>query len=191
MCGLGGWALTGLVGATTPVVVATQPFAAGHVIGPEDVRVVELEGTPQIASVSSVDQVVGKVAAAPVSQGEALTADVASVAVNPDRPIIGISVKASGIPALGLQIGDQVMVSAGGNSGGGQPPAAGATTAPAGGAGASAAGWNGTITAVGAPREDGTRTVDVKMAAADAAAAAKASGSGDAVVVLLRRGDGK
>lgn len=182
LCGLGGAALGSLGGASTPVVVATTGFSAGHVIAAQDVRVEQLEGTPQLTAVSSTDQVIGKVATAPVAAGGVLTPAITQHAPVVNGAVVGISVKPSGLPVRGLSAGDRVQIFAGGNAAG--APAAAQQpqvkdAAPAQGP------WSGSVLAVGEVREDGTRSIDVQMSRPqDAAAAARVAGGGEAVIVV-------
>lgn len=183
VCGLAGAAVLNASGESTPVVVATTGWAAGHVIGAGDVRVVSLDGHPEIASVSSAQEVIGRVSAAVVSPGTALTATMVAAQLQSNGAIVGISLKPSGMPVRGLQAGDEVQIFRGGDPAGGASPAQPAQKTANGP-------WTGTVTAVGAVREDGTRSVDVEMPAAMAAGAATAAGDGSAVIVLTHRGGG-
>ncbi len=60
----------------SPVLVAASDLSAGHVLTPEDVRVVELAGAEGLSTVSDPAQVVGSVLALPVAEGGLLSQEI-------------------------------------------------------------------------------------------------------------------
>lgn len=170
-------------GEGTPVVVTKTAQEAGHVLTEQDLTVVTLEGDSPIASISSTDQAIGKVLGASVAANTALTPDMVAKSPLKGGSLIGVSVKPSGMPASGLQVGDTVYIS---------PGAGSAKTATAAAAKpAQPSSWAGTVNTVGAVREDGSRTVDVEIPTANAAAVAAVAGDGNAVLILTSPTVGK
>ena len=96
-----------------PVLVVARPVAAGQVIAPQDLRVVEVSAAPGAATVAASrrSQVVGKAAATTLVPGAVLSpAQVgAASGLGAGEAVIGVPLKAGQAPS-GLRAGTRVQV---------------------------------------------------------------------------------
>lgn len=113
--------LAGLLGAyvfsavsdTLSVAVAAHDIAPGEVIGPDDIRIVEMGRTADLRAVQSHQQdlIVGRAARGPIPEGTVLNAglfvDSADV-VPAGKVVVGASFAAGAVPTRSLRAGDAV-----------------------------------------------------------------------------------
>lgn len=176
--GLGGGWLAAQGHDTQPVTVAAAALPAGHTISAADLRTVQVAGDVGFPVTADPSTLVGKVASTTVAPGTVMADTMASGVPGPagGQSIIGVPLKPGQYPAIGVQSGDGVSLVRG-SAAQGEPAQKGAPQA-----------WAGIVTNVSEPTDDGVRTVDVALTAAQAPAAAAATTSGTVVLVLTARG---
>lgn len=175
---LGGWLFASLylsAGDRVDVLALASSVGRYEVIERSDLRVVSISADTDISTVaaSSLDDLVGRVAATDLSQGS-LLADGALVAdgerlVQTDEAVVGVLVKPGDSPTTELRRGASVSVVV--------RPAAGTT-----GAVSEVAGW---IVDVGSAASNGDRTIEVVVARDSAAGVSAAAADRRVTIVAL------
>lgn len=174
--GLGGWWLMSQGQEAQPVMVAATNLPAGHTITHADLTPVQVVGQAPFAATSDASALVGKVTGTQIPANSVISPAMVGTAPNPGEGtvVIGVPVKSTQMPALGLQPADAVSIVAG------SAPGTAATAKPAS--------WPGRVVTLGEPNADGVRVVDVAVVAAAAPAAASATTTGTAVLTFTSRG---
>jgi len=102
------------LGDRTEVLVATRAIASGSVIGRSDLAVARVAGDRGVRAVpaTSLDRVVGRVAAGAIPRGSLVNPDAVSDAptMNTDEAIVGVAVRSGQAPMMQLTPGLSVMV---------------------------------------------------------------------------------
>jgi Flp pilus assembly protein CpaB len=163
---------------TTPVLVVTQPVAAGQVITANDVRVADLRLEPGVEAVRA-DQAaaaVGRTAAVPLTPGSLLAPSQIGPPAFPSRgeAVVAVSVR---LPPAGLTAGSQVLVLMTPSA-----PAGDQLPVPL------VPSVQATVVQVGQPDSTGTRTVSLLVRDADAEAVASAAAVGTVSLVVTAVG---
>lgn len=113
LAGLLGAYVFSVVSDTLSVAVAANDIAPGEVIGPEDIRVVEMGRTSELRALQSNQQdlIIGLAARGPIPEGTVLNTGlfVASDEVIPaGKVVVGAAFEAGAIPTRSLKAGDDV-----------------------------------------------------------------------------------
>ena len=96
------------------ILVAARPIDAGAVLAAEDVRAVEVSGTPAFRSTSpdQLSSIVGRVATGPIAQGSVVTVE--QFRVRQSAPegsaLLAVVLEPGALPTPDLRFGDQVDV---------------------------------------------------------------------------------
>lgn len=176
LCALAAAYLANRAGTPVPTLVVKNDVAAGEKITRQDLGVVQLTGANGLDTLrpADADRLVGKRAAGPIPAGSLANPNsvVAALAPRAGDNLVGIGLKPGQMPSSGLRAGDQVraVVTAGGQAVSGAEPGTS---------------WNAWVMAVGAPDQDGRRTVDLSISTADAPAVAAAAGAGTVSLILV------
>lgn len=164
-----------------PVLLVTQPVAAGSVITSADIGTTTIVAGPgvQVIPARQLSQVVGLVAATSLSPGTLLSASevTSRQAPGPGQVLVPVPLKPSSLPASGLAPGDQVLAVPTPASGSGSA-AAPALTAPV----------PAVVQAVNANTDaDGLDVVDLLVASGNGPALAEQAAAGQIALVVTRR----
>lgn len=157
LSGLGGWWVINGADNTHPVVMVARDIRAGQPITADQLTVTRIHGGEGLATLSNLDQAVGKRAVSDLSGGTLLNPStvVDELAVGPGYSTVTIALKHGSTPASGLRAGQQVRI----------VTQLTANAAP----NAKAEAWKGNIVAVGSQGDDQMTVVDVSTTSADAA----------------------
>jgi hypothetical protein len=111
---LGAFWLAGAAGDRVPVLAVARDVPFGEPLTAADLRVVEVAAGAEVSTVPAdrLDDVVGRVAAAPLAPGALLTEDVLTVAGPPGAGelLIGVAVPSGRMPAGPLTVGESVLI---------------------------------------------------------------------------------
>jgi hypothetical protein len=106
--------LVGAAGDRVPVLAVARNVPFGEPLTEADLRIVEVAADAEVATVPAdrLDDVLGRVAAAPLAPGALLTQDVLAVAGPPGvgELLIGVAVPAGRMPAGRLAVGESVLI---------------------------------------------------------------------------------
>lgn len=111
---LGAWVFTAS-SERVSVMVAARDIDPGEVIGPDDLRVVEMGATGQVRAVqpSQQDLIVGRAARGPIPAGTVLNTDLfvdQGQTIPTGMAVVGASLEAGASPTSDLRAGDRVDV---------------------------------------------------------------------------------
>jgi hypothetical protein len=133
--GLGGLVLFSRYNQRVPAVVVAAPVAHGQIIERSDLAVAEVAIDGGVASIRSIDQVAGRLAAHDLAPGELITtADLTTDdrLVSADESVIGLLLEPGQYPTTRLAVGDRVDVFAPGSDAAAAASGSGFTARPAG-----------------------------------------------------------
>lgn len=184
LCGLLGWWFTSRGAATHTVLVAASDIQAGKAVKVSQLSTTEIAGGGGASTMPAeqLQNTAGLLASSNIPEGAVLSPDMFVNKVTPDggMSIVGVSVKPSQMPALGLRPGDTVSVviahspQASGQSGQ-QADASALRTGQT---------WRAEVASVGEPGDDGARTIDVTLNSEAARELLAAGGSGRLAIAL-------
>lgn len=176
VAGLSGAWLANQGGQTAAVVALKEPIRAGERVTAEQLGSVNLPVGTGLDTIAAEDlsSLVGKYANTNLPKGALVAPSQLQDGLYPPagQSVVGVALKPTQMPARGLIPGDKIRLVVGDNAIGGVR------------ADKSGTAWDGTVIAVGAATDDGTTTVDVQVATADAGGLAAASGGGNLAVIL-------
>lgn len=95
------------------VLVAARDIEEGQPISADDFRTVQIAaaaGDIEVLAPSSIDELVGRVAAGPIGQGSMIHPDQFALAYGEQRILVGAALGPDQYPAGGLRAGDQVRI---------------------------------------------------------------------------------
>lgn len=184
LCGLFGWWFTSRGAQTQTVLVAAADIEAGKPVTIKQLSTTEIAGGSGTETMPSeqLQNTPGLLATSNIPEGTVLSPAMFVNKVTPDggMSIVGVSVKPSQMPALGLRPGDTVsVVIAHSPQSGGQSGQPGEDTALTTGKT-----WRATVASVGEPGDDGARTIDVTLNSDSARELIAAGGSGRLAIAL-------
>jgi hypothetical protein len=166
-------------GDRTPVLVVVQDVAAGQPLSAADLAVARIAKDPHLHPVlaSARTTVVGERATTAIKAGTLLTSSMLGPDTAPaaGTAIVPVPLKPSQLPARPLQPGDRLLV---------VPAADASTGAPA----AQANPVTGAVAEIGAPTDDGTVVVDLRVPEGQASQLAQLAAGGHVAVVVLPGG---
>jgi hypothetical protein len=164
-----------------PVLLVTQAVPAGAVITASDIGTTTIAAGPNVKVIPARQeaQVIGLVAATPLSPGTLLAASelTSRLAPGPGQELVPVPLKPSSLPASGLEPGDQVLAVPTSASGSGTS-AAPALTSPV----------PAVVQAVNtATNSDGLDVVDLLVSAGNGPALAQQAAAGQIALVVTHR----
>jgi hypothetical protein len=165
-----------------PVVMVTAAVPVGAVITSSDLGTTTVAAGPgvQVVPARELSQVVGLVAATSLRPGTLLAPSevTGKLSPAPGQDLVPVAVKPSGLPASGLQPGDQVLVVATPAAGGSASGAAPVLLRPV----------PAVVEAVDAvPDQDGSDVVDLLVTSADGPDVAEQAATGQIALVVTSR----
>lgn len=186
--GLGGAYLASQGGQSHEIVVLRSNVDAGEKITRADLATRSVSSSSQIPGISAnnMGAVVDRYATGNLPAGTVLVPGMASSTFSPTtgQSVIGISVKTSQRPAVGLQAGQRVRLVMGSPGAGGGASAGGGQPDQLPGGITVGQSWPAQIVAIGRPNDDQTVTVDVTVGTDTATQIATAASTGGVSIVL-------
>lgn len=171
---LGAYGLADRIQDTRQVLVLATDITAGHALTSADIAATAINPDTQAATIdaASVDELIGRYLRTDLGAGTVLDHDMLSSTANPNKTssVVGVGVKPTQMPAIGLAAGDHIRVVA-------TPGEQGQPTR-------NPASYTAVVVALGAPNDEGTITVDLSVPRSQAAGVAALAGTGNVALVL-------
>ncbi len=173
------WEVYGVAGHQTPVLVMTRDVPIGQQLQAQDLRTVAMGIDPAVHSLKAADKstVIGKRAAVDLRAGSLLAPNQVAdtLTPGPNQAVVPLALKASQLPARGIQPGDRVVATAV------------LSSTQEGQSGRVSVDHLARVDRVGQPDADGLIVVDLVVPAADGTALARQAAMGKIAIVLQSR----